>query len=342
MSDISQWKADYFRQLEEEEREELAKNSDLIQSFIKECKQRDIFLKENDFRFIYTIGIVACYSNIVGLLCPDLQKDKEGLLDFNLLSKRFDRRPMMNGYLYDDKFMLMATPYFRRSYDGYNNFAPRFIELFWANSFENIDPFISIDYDRVRINIDNMPYCESDTWFGANFNRGINKIGDGIVKLKPPSDLDETMVSLFFSDAYSLDIKWETKGSIKSFQSEEFKTDKIKVRKGRQEFFPVRYVHAEYDLEKHAFRHFDGAIHFYKENEYLQRRDSDFNYNQKEKQQIKTLSEKLFKMNGNISVDMWITFTSHFMTGNPLVYEYFEGRFPPRILEILDRFRNST
>ena len=32
---------------------------------------------------------------------------------------------------------------------------------------------------------------------------------------------------------------------------------------------------------KNYFRHFDGAIHFYTENEYLSRRDSDFNYNSK-------------------------------------------------------------
>jgi hypothetical protein len=182
---------------------------------------------------------------------------------------------------------------------------------------------------------------ELDTWYGAQFRNEISAIRDGVSKLRPPVDLDDFTNSFLFADAYSLDIKWETKDGIKSFQAEEFKTDKNKISKNGQDFFPVRYIHAEFDLGKNAFRHFDGAVHFYTAHEYYRRRESDFNYNSKNSFKIKTASEKLFKMNGNISVDTWIEFSSHFFAGNPLVIEYFEGKYPDRITEILDAIQKN-
>ena len=129
------------------------------------------------------------------------------------------------------------------------------------------------------------------------------------------------------------------KGRIKSFQAEEFKTEKIKITKEGFTYYPVRYVHAEFDLDKNHFRHFDGAIHFYTEEEYYARRKSDFNYNAKNSTHIKTLSEKLFKLNGVVSIEQWIEFTGHFLTGNSLVFEYFEGKYPDAISEILEKVR---
>lgn len=80
----------------------------------------------------------------------------------------------------------------------------------------------------------------------------------------------------------------------------------------------------------------------YTAEEYYGRRDSDFNYNTKESNQIKSQSEKLFKMNGVVDVETWIKFTSHFMTGNPLIFEYFEGKYPENIEEIICKMRNKN
>lgn len=316
-------------------KEKLADNADLIYSFTKFCETKGVILSADNFKYIQIIGIVACYPNLVGKLCSDFSKDKEGLVDFNFLTKRFDRHPHAEGFLYSDNFMLMAHPYFRREFYPNNNFAPRFTDLFWRLNQADIDAYISLDFDRVRINVNNSTYKEFDTWYGAQFNNDINSICDGVSKLRPPLDIDDFTNSFVFADTYSLDIKWETKGKIKIFQAEEFKTDKKKIHKDGQEFFPVRYIHAEFDMEKNSFRHFDGAVHFYNSNEYYNRRESDFNYNSKNNFKIKTASEKLFKMNGNISTATWIEFTSHFLTGNPLVFEYFEGKYPVHVSEYL-------
>lgn len=331
----------YYQSLIDEEKRELEENSELINNFKKECLGKGVNLLDSNFSYVRKIGLVAKYPNILSYLAPTVIKDKEGLNDFKYLNTRFSQRPYAKGFLYSDNFMVMAHPYFRRGLDADSTFAPRFIELFWSFNEPKIESFLALDYDRVRINVDNSMYMEKDTWYGPQFNSDIKSIPNEIVKLRPPSDIDSFLISFCFSDAYSLDIKWETKNGIKSFQVEEFKTeDNAILRKGLK-VHPVRYVHAEFDLALNHFRHFDGAVHFYSDDEYLLRRDSDFNYNSKNDFKIKTDSEKLFKMNGIISVPSWIEFTSQFLTGNPLIFEYFEGRYPEPVEDILSAIRKK-
>jgi hypothetical protein len=338
---LTERQKEHFKLLKEEEIRKLTQSADLINSFKQLCEKKGVILTDQNFKHVQTIGIVACYPNLVEHLCTDFSKDKEGLVDFTLLTNKFERQPFAKGFLYSDKFMLMAHPYFRRGFHENSNFAPRFIECFWSFKDPNIDTYISLDYNRVRINVDNSAYMEFDTWYGAQFTNDISKISDGVSKLKPPPDLDDFTNSFLFADAYSLDIKWETKNGIKSFQAEEFKTDKEKLTKDGKEYFPVRYIHAEFDTAKNTFRHFDGAIHLYTQEEYYDRRDSDFNYNAKNSFKIKTASEKLFKMNGTVSVENWIKFSSHFLTGNPLLIEYFEGKYPDNVSEILQALNKA-
>ncbi|MDE5492234.1 hypothetical protein [Elizabethkingia meningoseptica] len=329
----------YLQALQEEEKEELEKHSSQISSFKEFMKKKGVELTDSNFNFHRTTGVIASYPNIVGFLHENLVNDKEGLMSFSDLCKNFTKKSFMNGYLYGENFMLMANSYFRRGFHEVNNYAPRFIELFWNFTDDDIDAYISLDMDRVRINVNDLAYMEFDTWYGAQFNSKIDLIPDGLVKLRPPMDFEPFYISTFFNNVYSLDIKWATKDNIKSFQAEEFKTEEIKIEKNGIEYYPVRYIHAEYDIEKGYFRHFDGAIHFYTESEYYSRRDSDFNYNNKNQGHIKTLSQKLFKMNGIVDVNTWTKYSSHFFMGNPLVFEYFEGKYPDKINEILEKIR---
>lgn len=332
----------YQQTMLEEEKKELANNSELISGFKKFCASKGLELRDENFQYLHTIGIVAFFPNIVGHIYPDLVKDKEGLVDFASLCKSFRRRRFASGYLYDESVMLMAHPYFRRAFSHFNNYAPRFIEFFWEVDDAKINPFIALDFDRVRIDVNDRFYMELDTWYGARFNNDVGQIPDGLSKLRPPMDLSEDIIELLFKNAYSLDTKWVTKDGIRSFQLEEFKTNKVRIIKDGHEYHPVRYIHSEYDLLKGYFRHFDGAIHFYTADEYYSRRDSDFNYNLKGSNQIKTISEKLFKMNGVVELEMWIQFTSHFLSGNPLIFEYFEGAYPAQIADAIDAIRNKA
>ena len=235
--------------------------------------------------------------------------------------------------------MAMANSYFRRGHYSKSAFLTEFLTAFW--NFENPinDKFVSMDFDRVRINVDTSMVMEFDTWFGAKFNKNINDIVDGTVKLTPPLDLSSFDINFCFGNVYSLNILWYSKGDIKVFQSEEFKQPDSKIEKNGKEYFPAKYVHSEFDTKNGTFRHFDGAIHFYTEDEYLQRRDSDFNHNEKSDFQIKSLSQKLFKLNGEIETQDWSKLTSLFMNNNPLVFEYFEGKLPEKVLDMVKSIR---
>lgn len=322
-------------------KENLEEYSNLINSFIEYGKSNDISLNINYFDYIPTIGVVCSYPNILLALNKNLKPDKEGLLNFSVLENQYERKLFRNGYLYSDKYMVMASSYFRRGYYFASNFAPSFIDLYWNYENPDNDKYIALDLNRVRINVDDPIYEERDIWYGAKFKDKIENIEDGIIKLRPPLDIPKYSISSFFGDVYSLDIKWSTKNNIKVFQCKEFKTESIKINICGDEYFPVKYIHAEYNMKTGSFRHFDGAIHFYTEEEYLNRRDTDFNHNYKNTDQIKASSQKLFKINGSVSVDKWIELTSHYLFANPLIFEYFEGKLPERLTEIIQLLRKE-
>lgn len=329
----------YKKQLIEEAQKELNDHSETIKAFLKYCENKSINLKEENITYVQTIGIVASFPNIVNLLNSKIAIDKEELVEFSVLETEYEKKSFFSGYFFSENYMVMAHPYFRRSHYENNNFAPRFIDVFWSYRDLNNLKYISIDFDRVRINVNTRKYSEFDTWFGAKFTEKIEEIEDGIIKLRPPTELDGFDIEFFFGGVYSLDIKWTSYDNIKVFQSEEFKTEKNKIIKNGTEYYPVKYIHAEYDKAKKIFRHFDGAIHFYTKDEYDIRKDQDFNYNNKNQLQLKTLSQKLFKINGEIILKDWAELTSQFLTSNPLIIEYFEGSLPKHITDLLKKIK---
>ncbi|WP_312176728.1 hypothetical protein [Chryseobacterium sp.] len=332
----------------DEKSAELTQNSALIDQFIAYCKTFDINISAGNIDYIRPIGIIAEFPNIVRSLNPKIVPDKEGLINTKTLETEFAKKQFA-GYYSNSNFMIMASHLFRRSYSKNANFAPQFLEVFWKMDQSGNDAFLAIDPDRVRINVDNRMYMEFDTWYGAKFKNSIQDITDGVVKLRPPEGLDNFQLNFLFAGSYSLDILWYSTAEkndgiqekIKVFQSEEFKTEDHYIWLDNVKYYPVRYVHAEFDLQNNHFRHFDGAIHFYTEDEYLYRRDSDLNFNHKNDFKLKTLSKKLFKINGSISIDDWITLTSQFMSQNPLVNEYFEGELPQDVLDIINAMQKG-
>lgn len=272
------------------------------------------------------------------MLKDKLTPDKDGVFSFKELLKHFSFGNR-EGHLYSEQFVVIAHPHFRRAYHGLNNFYPRFIELFFPYARNRDDCYIALDPDRVRIDVEHYAYAEMDTWFGPRFSDAVENISCGIGKLRPSGDLDAQFLNGFFSDAYALDYKWSEKDGIRSFQALELKTDRVQVQVGDEWLYPARYVHAEYDLHKRAFRHFDGSVQYFDEPTYLARRDADFNFNLKGPRQIKAPSTKLFKINGSTSVASWVELTSHFFSANPLIIEYFTGSYPGYVVEGIDRWR---
>ena len=342
MKSMKEIKDSYFKKKEEDRKKYLEDNSEIIENFISHCAKINVKLTKENFDYEERIGIIAKYPNLLNKLNVDLEKNDEELISCKLLEKYYTKKSFNAGLLYGSNYIAMAHHFFRRQFDEFANFSPRFIDLFWKIKDENIDFYIALDSDRVKINFNDFSIVELDSWYGASFNKQIQEIPNGLVKLRPPLDIDEFDNSAFFKDVYSLDIKWAEKNGIKTFHAEEIKSEKIIIILNGEKFYPVRYIHAEFDINKKHFRHFDGALHLYKEDEYFQRRESDLNFNEKIDKHLKAKTFKVFKMNGKIEIETWLTYISHFFTGNPLIFEYFEGKYPEHIIDILNKIRKNA
>lgn len=332
-------KARYIADMEQQSRERLAEAADLIAAFTTLAASNGVILGPESFEYIQTTGIVAKAQGLARSLLGQLSIERDGLLSFDEIAIRFPPSSNYEGCFAGPDFILMAHPCYRRGMHPINNWAPRFIDLFWQFNEPDIEKYIALDEDRVRIDIGGPGYFEHDTWFGVPFDEDIRNIKSGTTKLRPPLDIDSRYISFCFADAYCLDIKWAESDGIKSFQALEMKTESVQIMVEGRLFFPARYLHAEFDLETNCFRHFDGAIQLFTEEEYFQRRDSDFNMTIKSPAHIKARSKKVFKINGPLKTAYWVEFCCHFFAANPLTFEYFSGEYPKHVTEILQKLR---
>lgn len=331
--------AAHIKDLEKQSRERLAEAADVIESFTALAASKGVILGPESFEYIQTTGIVAKAPKIARSLLEPVRNERDGLLPFNEIASRFPPSPHYEGCFAGPNFILMAHPCYRRGMHSINNWAPKFIDLFWRFDGPGIEKYIALDENRVRIDVDGLGYFEADSWFGAPFSEEIHNIKCGIAKLRPPLDLESRYISFFFSDAYCLDIKWSESNGIKSFQALEMKTESIQIEVEGMRYFPARYLHAEFDLTANFFRHFDGAIQLFTEEEYFQRRDSDFNMPLKNHTHIKARSSKVFMINGPLKTTDWVEFCCHFFAANPLTFEYFTGEYPKYVTEALEKIR---
>ncbi|GAD69571.1 hypothetical protein [Vibrio proteolyticus] len=328
----------YNRQREEMKMFLLDKHSANVKSISDTLEKCGYFLSEENFEYSDPVGLTVCFKNLVSILAPELNRDKDDLVKLTQLFQSYEKKAR-EGYLYTNSYMLMLTPLLRRGMHPVNNWAPLFVTKIWGLDLEGIEASVALDYDRAKLDVSDYGYAELDTWFGAPFDDDISSIKDGISKLRPPMDIEQRIINFIFNDKYSLDIKWDTKGKIKTFQALEFSNENVLVEFQDNTYYPAKYIHAEFDLESNSFRHFDGAVHFYTHDEYFSRRDLDFNFANKNTNLVKAKSQKVFKLDGKISKEIWLELTGHFLTGNPLIVEYFTGNYPQHVLERLSRAR---
>lgn len=310
-----------------------------IHSFRKFAQSKGVVLPDSAFHFAPAIGVTAAAPGLLRALLATRPSERDGLFLWADLATELQPSHFGPGSFRAPQFVALAHPAFRRQMYAGNNWAPRFIDLFWAFDRGGVEKSIALDEDRVRVDINGPMIAESDTWYGPPFNRDISQIASGNVKLRPPADLTDSRVQMFFASCYCLDVKWSEDGPIKTFQALELKTADVQLEGQDGPLHPARYLHAEFDTRTAVFRHFDGAVQYLTAADYHARRDSDFGMVAKSMHHVKPRSKKMFKLNGVIEVDTWVELSSHFFAGNPLMYEYFNGAYPSHVLQTLERLR---
>ena len=176
--------ARYLAGMERQSRERLADAADLIAKFTDLAASRGWSSGES-FEYIQTTGIVAKAQGIARTLLGPIKPSATGCYRSTRSHADFPS-PRQEGCFTGPNFVLMAHPCYRRRMHPVNNWAPRFIDLFWQFDGPGIKKYIALDEDRVRIDIDRPGYFEADTWYGAPFDDDIQNIKPGITKLRPP------------------------------------------------------------------------------------------------------------------------------------------------------------
>ncbi len=126
---------------------------------------------------------------------------------------------------------------------------------------------------------------------------------------------DNPLLALF--PLMRTEFMWSRRENIKSIQIEELR-DPSAINRGQEEEIKNRYIHAQWDCEKRAFTHFDGAVRGYNSDLYKDRIGSDIKkFNGKA-----SSYKKLFRIDAQIALDIWCQLVAKFYQDNELVFEY--------------------
>lgn len=327
---------EYEIKLKEQEEEILLEYKPFIDEFVDYCSHYQINLEREHFRFHHTTGIIVDYPNILRILSPELKFNKEKLVNLNQIFALFKQSFKGYGYFENEHYNSCVHPFFKKTNNWRSLNNPRFLKHFIKNRNEQSNYFLKLNEDQVRLNFPDNKYIEADYIFGAKFNKEISKIKNGIVQLKPPTVKNSHRADIIFGDTIVVNIKWKQKEFVKTCEIEEYKNRQVTVSFNNQTYYPVKYLHSEFDLNKKQFRHFDGAIKLLTEQEYENISTSDLNYNQKSNYHTKPLYVKLFKINGFINNNDWAELSTLYMNGQMLLIEYFNGEIPKDVLYFLN------
>ena len=155
---------------------------------------------------------------------------------------------------------------------------------------------------------------ELDTWYGPKFDPDIlddpNHKGLTVVGREYPTPLDQYPL-------IKTEFLWKTNEgeNVKTLEIEELSCPS----KPYDNWHINRYAHAERDIVKKTFRHFDGAAKVYRQNEYPARFEKTMPNNSRPAHYL-----KLFRIDGTIDLSDWLSLLSMFYKGNEMVIEHFD------------------
>lgn len=277
--------------------EGLEKNKAIIEATIEICKNKGLAIGARDFYYSLKLGLCLRSPGIVRTLFPQLKWNDDNLVELKSIKESCDFRPWEGGF-FQGNFNIFMHKALRRAMSSDELYSPHFVKEFIELDLPGVEISIAIDEDRVGVYTDGSVYKEFDTHYGEPFREDVATLKNKTVKLIPPPILGPGIGNLFYDNFLCHDIRWTERSGIKTFQAEEIKTEKELFDYKGTHYFPARYVHARYDLEKRTFNHFDGAIHLFDLEEYMARSGSDLAYNDKHEMKVKAKSFKVFRWMG--------------------------------------------
>lgn len=246
--------------------------------------------------------VLKMYPELLPLL------DKDGLLQID------DRFKLHDGGVEYKDHMLHYHQFLRRGFTSNPNFD---FLLVFSNFYRHTkmkNKFrIAVDHQRIMPLAAYKSIVELDTWYGPGFDRD---------KLDDSSSLGLTIVkrntdSLFglTNDLERTEFYWSYRDGVKTLEIEEVSN----VGHYFEQFHLNRYLHAERDIEGKILRHVDGSVKVYLRNDYDHRLASQMPVEAKSHRKV-----KVWRVDGDLDVDIWLHLTALFFKGNEMIIEYFD------------------
>lgn len=309
------------------------RTNDALQQYGKEME--NLFsgkgLGERQKQVLYGNMLTMGYDGIVGDLYPKLvdKTDDDGLIsvqdilqDFNYLSQG----------VFCEKFgklTVMLHPFMRLSQSIFNDFDYRFIKLLMA-VYKNGNKSV-----KVKIDMDRVGYAPSfryshndDYWFVPDYDDDTKFMVNGLQTYPMPGSY------AVFNQLDRTEYKWASrKDGNMQIEMEEVIAEKAPTFP--KETYACRYIHAMIDPNQGFFNHFDGAIRAY---------DTEKFYNRigvpMDQAGHDTTYTKLFRVDGNIPVNLWKKLVTQYLHGNPSVYDFMGVQQPKSVMKADDRPAN--
>lgn len=277
---------------------------------------------------LHTQNCTAFYDEgIVEKLFPKLfeNSDKHGLIDLKELTAK------LPGVYEKDGILLFAHQYFRRSLSRHNTLNEPFLRrLGQMTKIEGLDVKVAIDPDLVGHPSTLQCNIELQYWWGPKFSENLGEIQLGVSKY----EADES--DRFFYGIERTEFWWYEQDDLKTFECEEIRDLNAPSLGKSERHFGCRFAHSIVDATTGRPVHIDGAIRMYEESLMLERVDMDIM-----KFGRRSTYSKIWRIDGQISIDDWKCLLSDYFRDNHLIGEYFGGveeGEPPRAEEIeIDR-----
>lgn len=307
-----------------ENKGEISKVQNALQNFLgKKYHERFSDFKEEFLKLIQdnlTDGYTKIDSGCVAVVSKDIALkifehlfdncDDDGLIALGEILINFD---YAGQGIFKHKFSPLAVyahRYFRRSQSRHNNFYFHFLDaLVGQKDKVDLTVKIRLDKDMVGYAPSFHEVGELEFHYGPKYTDDISNIKHGITRHEcNPSER-------FYSDISVSEFYWKTDDDEMTFEMEELKDDPSPAE---QDVYHCRYIHSIFKKDINEFIHFDGAIRSYDMESMLDRVGKTFvQYGRKAQY------KKLFRLDGKIELKVWKTLITHYLQGNPLIYEYF-------------------
>lgn len=234
-------------------------------------------------------------------------QDKDGLVPLNRLM------PLGPGIYQVGDLVVFAHQFFRRNMYLLNSLNYPLLSRLEVLASKGGDVRLALDNDMVGL-ADSFKgeMLELQYWWGPKFNDDLTSIPTGVTYHKASES------ELALSGLSGMQFRWGKDKYHHIFEAEELRDAPSPTDSGAT--YGCRYVHSMVDAESGQAIHLDGAIRSYSEEKMIRRLDLNLDQAPRD-----TEYTKLWRVDGQIPVNLWKSLLSDYYRDNRLVGEYLGG-----------------